>query len=128
MGTGAEMVSRRVLYKIDTISLKQCVRGMKVAHSVKCPTPDFSLGHVLPVWEFKSCAEGCFRAHLVTCSTSAQVMILGFMSLSPALGSVLTARSLEIQILCLPPSLLLPCMGLVGRSLFLSLSLSLSQE
>ena len=34
-------------------------------------------------------------AQLVECLTSAQVMILRFVSVSPALGSVLTAQSLE---------------------------------
>ena len=34
-------------------------------------------------------------AQLVECLTSAQVMISRFVSLSPALGSVLTAQSLE---------------------------------
>ena len=34
-------------------------------------------------------------AQLVECLTSAQVMISWYLSLSPALGSVLTARSLE---------------------------------
>ena len=42
----------------------------------------------------------------VECPTSAQVMISGSMSSSPASGSVLTARRLELlRILCLPLSL-----------------------
>ena len=39
---------------------------------------------------------------------SAQVMISQFAGSSPALGSVLTAQSLELRILCLPLSLPLP--------------------
>ena len=55
--------------------------------------------------------RGAWEAQLVKHPTSAQVMISQFVSLSPASGSVLTARSLEpgawslLWILCLPLSL-----------------------
>ena len=51
--------------------------------------------------------------------TSAQVMILQSMSSSPALGSVLTTRSLELALDSVPPSLSLP-----QPTRILSLSLS----
>ena len=41
------------------------------------------------------CVRGAWVAQLVECPTLAQVMIAQFMGLSPTLGSVLTARSLE---------------------------------
>ena len=58
-------------------------------------------------------------AQLVECPTSAQIMILWFVSLSPASGSVLTTQSLE------------PALDSVCLSLFLPSSahaLSLSQK
>ena len=72
---------------------------------------------------------GAWVAQLVKHPTSAQVMISQLVGSSPALGSVLTARSLEpALILCLPLSLSLslslslplPC----SRSVCVSLSLS----
>ena len=52
-------------------------------------------------------------AHLVKRLTLAHVMITRFMGSSPALGSVLTAQSLELlQILCLPLFLPLPAHAL----------------
>ena len=68
---------------------------------------------------------GTWVAQSVKHPTSAQVMTLRFMGLSPTLGSVLTAQGLELlRILCLLLSLLLPCSCSVSLSLFLSLSLS----
>ena len=55
-------------------------------------------------------------------STSAQVMISGFMSSSPALGSVLTAQSLESASDAVSPSL-----SAHSRLHSVSLSLSLSK-
>ena len=48
---------------------------------------------------------GAWMAQLVRRPTSAQVMISQFMSLSPALGSVLTAQSLEPASDSVSPSL-----------------------
>ena len=60
-------------------------------------------------------------AQLVKCPTSAQVMISQFVSSSPALGSVLTAQSLEPALDSVSP--------LSDPSLLaLYLSLSLSQK
>ena len=55
--------------------------------------------------------RGAAVAQLVKHSTLAQVMSLGFMSSSPTLGSVLTARSLETASDSVSPSLsaLCPC-------------------
>ena len=47
-------------------------------------------------------------AQLVGCLTSAQVMISPFMNLSPTLGIVLTAQSLEPALDSLSPSLSVP--------------------
>ena len=47
-------------------------------------------------------------AQSVECPTSAQVMISWFMSSSPALGSVLTAQSLEPALDSVSPSLAAP--------------------
>ena len=44
-------------------------------------------------------------AQLVKCPTSAQVIVSQFVSLSPALGSVLTAQSLEPALHSVSPSL-----------------------
>ena len=63
---------------------------------------------------------GAWVAQSVKRLTSAQVMILRIMSLSPTLGSVLTAQSLEPASDSVSPSLSAPCL------LVLSLSLSLS--
>ena len=51
---------------------------------------------------------GAWVAQSVECPTSAQVMILRSRSLSPALGSVLTAESLEPASDSVSPSLSLP--------------------
>ena len=59
-------------------------------------------------------------AQLVERLTSAQVMISQFVSLSPALGSVLTAQSLEPASHSVSPSLSAPSL--------LMLCLSLSQK
>ena len=61
-------------------------------------------------------AQGHLVAQLVERPTVAQVMISGFMSLSPAWGSVLTAQSLEPALDSMSPSLFLPC----SHSLLLS--------
>ena len=54
--------------------------------------------------------SGAWVAQSVERPTSAQVMISQFVGSSPALGSVLSAWSLEpASILCLPLSLPLPC-------------------
>ena len=63
-------------------------------------------------------------AQSVKCPTSAQVMISQFMSLSPTLGSVLTAQSLEPASDTVSPSLSalppLVCALSVSVSVFLS--------
>ena len=53
--------------------------------------------------------QGVWVAQVVKEPTSAQVMMSRFMSLSPTLGSALTARSLEPASDSVSPSLLLPC-------------------
>ena len=63
-------------------------------------------------------------AQLVKCLTSAQVMILRFMSSSPALGSVLIAQSLEPASDSVSPSLSAPLLLTLCLSVCLSLSLS----
>ena len=66
---------------------------------------------------------GAWVAQSVKCPTSAQVMILRFVSSSPTSGSVLTAQSLEpLQILYLSLSLSAPPL------LTLHLSLSLKNK
>ena len=50
-------------------------------------------------------------AQSVECPTSAQVMISWFVGLSPALGSVLTAQSLEAASDTVSPSLSLPLLA-----------------
>ena len=52
--------------------------------------------------------RGAWVAHLVKCPTSAQVMLSWFGTLSPALGSVPTAQSLEPASDSVSPSLSLP--------------------
>ena len=59
-------------------------------------------------------------AQSVKCLTSAQVMISWFVSSSPMLGSVLTARSLEPALYSVSPSLSAPPL--------LVLCLSISQK
>ena len=49
--------------------------------------------------------KGAWVAQSVKCPTSAQVVILRFMGLSPASGSVLTAQSLEPALDSVSPSL-----------------------
>ena len=59
----------------------------------------------------------CWVVQLIKHPTSAQVMILQLVSSSPTLGSVLTAQSLEFQILC--PSLSAPLLlALYTHALF----------
>ena len=48
---------------------------------------------------------GAWMAQLVTCPTSAQVMVSQFVGLSPATGNVLTAQSLEPASDSVSPSL-----------------------
>ena len=61
------------------------------------------------LWVKKLTARGAWVAQWVERPTSAQVMISRSVGSSPALGSVLTAQSLELlQVLCLPLSLPLP--------------------
>ena len=61
---------------------------------------------------------GVWVARLVGRPTSARVVISPPVSSSPASGSVLTARSLELLgILCLPLSVILPCPRSVSRCL-----------
>ena len=62
-------------------------------------------------------------AQTVERPTSAQVMISQFLSSSPALGSVLTARSLEPALDSVSPSISAPPPLTVSLSLSLSLSL-----
>ena len=66
----------------------------------------------------KNNTRGTWVAQSARCLTWALVMISRFMGSSPASGSVLTARSLELlRRLCLPLSLPFPC----SRSVCLSL-------
>ena len=51
---------------------------------------------------------GAWVAQSVKCPTLTQVMILWSMSLSPMLGSVLTAQSLEPALVSVSPSLSAP--------------------
>ena len=55
-----------------------------------------------------SLCRGAWVAQSVECPTSAQVMILQSVSLSPGSGSVLTAQSLEPASDSVSPSLSLP--------------------
>ena len=74
----------------------------------------------VPITEYNM-SRGVWVVQSVKGLTSAQVMILLFMSSSPTLGSVLTVQSLEpLLILCLPLSL---CPSPAH-----ALSLSLSQK
>ena len=65
-------------------------------------------------------------AQLVEHLTLAQIMISWFVSSNSALGSVLTARSLELASDSVSPSLSLPLPHLHSVSCVLALSLSLS--
>ena len=61
---------------------------------------------------------GTWAAKLVKLPTLAQVMVSWLMSLSPALGSVLTCQSLDLALDSVsPPSLPLPCLCSVSLSL-----------
>ena len=60
--------------------------------------------------------QGVWVAQWIKCPASAQVMISRFMSLSPALGSLLSAQSL-LQILCLPLFLSL-CLSKINKHFF----------
>ena len=66
--------------------------------------------------------RGAWMAQSVECPTSAQVMISRFVSSSPTLGSVLTARSLEPASDSVTPSLSAPPLLVLSSSLSLSLS------
>ena len=66
---------------------------------------------------------GTWVAQLVERLTSAQVMISWFMSSSPALGSVLTAQSLEPASDSVSPSLSVPPPLMLCLSFSFSLSL-----
>ena len=57
-----------------------------------------------PMFYLTRLSGGTWVAHLVECPTSAQVMISRFVSSSPALGSMLTAQSLEPALDSVPPS------------------------
>ena len=71
---------------------------------------------------------GTWVAQLVKHPTLAQVMISRFVSLSPALSSVLTAQSLEPASASVSPSVSLSASPLLVLCLSLSLSLSLKSE
>ena len=79
-----------------------------------------------------SCQEvengGVWVAQLVGRPTSAQVTILQFVGSSPALGSVLTAQSLEPASDSVSPSISPPLTHSLSFSLSLSLSLSLKNK
>ena len=57
--------------------------------------PTFTCSLILQINKFKNDFRGTWVAQSVKRPTLAQVVILRSMSLSPALGSVLTAQSLE---------------------------------
>ena len=77
---------------------------------------DYSTDELLAEGPAPRC-RGAWVAQSVQRPTSAQVMISQFMSSSPPLGSVLTARSLELlRILCLPLSLPLPYLSSLSLS------------
>ena len=61
--------------------------------------------------------KGTWATQSVERLTSAQVMILQFVSLSPASGSVLTAGSLEPALVSVSPSLFTPLLLVLGLSL-----------
>ena len=69
---------------------------------------------------------GAWVAQSVECPTSAQVMISQFVGLSPTLGSVLTAWSLEPALSSVSPLSAPPLLLPLSLSLSLSVSLSLS--
>ena len=65
--------------------------------------------------------KGTWVAQLTECLTSAQVMTSRFMDLSPMLGSVLTAQSLEPAAYSVSPSLFVPPLLVCACSLSLFL-------
>ena len=69
-------------------------------------------------------SRGAWVAQSVKCLTLAQVIISWFVSLSPVLGSVLTAQSLEPALDSVPSSLSAHPPLMLTSSLSLSLSLS----
>ena len=79
---------------------------------------------LIKIFPAKNERKGTPVAQSVKPLTSTQVMILQFMSLSPALGSVLTVQSLEPALDSVSPSL--SASVLLAR--VHSLSLSLSQK
>ena len=70
--------------------------------------------------------RGAWVAQSVKRPTSAQVMISQFVSSSPALGSVLTAQSLEPALDSISPSLPAPLPFKLCLSVSVSVSVSLS--
>ena len=74
----------------------------------------------------KKCAKlwGTWVAQLVKCPTLTQVMSLQLVSLSPALGSVLIAQSLEPPLDSVSPSLSVPPRLALCLSVSVSVSLS----
>ena len=70
---------------------------------------------------FKERRWGAWVTQSIKRPTSAQVMILRFMSSSPALGSALTAQSLEPASDSVSPSLFAPPPLVLCLSMFLSL-------
>ena len=95
-----------------------------MAHSVKCPTPDFSLGHVLPVWEFKSCVEGCFRGSFGYVLNFSSGHDLGVHEFEPRIGLCADSKK-PGDADSVSPSLSAPPLRGLGRSVSLSLRLSL---
>ena len=88
--------------------------------SYKLATPLRSCAHVCV--KFKN-ARGAWVAQSVKLPTLAQVMITGFVNSSPALASVLTARSPEPASDPVSPSLSAPPPLMLCLSVSLSLSL-----
>ena len=74
---------------------KAVLRGLLIVHSIRMRKEETSQINDLSFYLKKLGKRGTCVAPLVKRLTSAQVMILRFVSLSPALGSVLTVRSLE---------------------------------
>ena len=77
--------------------------------------------HVLVTSHFllKTVSMGCLGGSVVEHPTLAQVMISQSVSSSPALGSVLTAQSLEPALASVSPSLSAPPPLMLSRSLSL---------
>ena len=98
-----------------------------VLRTCQCATSIHSLRRTACVWHLNiRKTRGAWVAQLGKYPTWAQVMISRSVSLSPTLGSVLTAQSLEPALESVSPSFSVP--PLLVLSLCLSLSLSLSQK